>query len=62
MTARLARIRSTGAVVLLTTCRICGKPAAFGVGVNLLRKTRDKEGRERLAPDLGEWYCRQHRP
>lgn len=31
-------------------CVVCGKPAMFGYGVDLLRKV------------LGRWYCSDHRP
>lgn len=51
MSARLARIRSTGRVVILHDCCICGsRGAPFGYACDL------------LAGRLGTWYCAEHRP
>jgi len=33
-------------------CAVCGKPASFGYGCNLLADP----------PRLGTWYCAEHRP
>lgn len=49
--ARLARIRATGAVVLIHPCAVCGAPhAPYGKGLDLKNKR------------LGTWYCAAHVP
>lgn len=48
---RFARIRSSGAVVLIHPCSVCGRPQApFGQGVDT--------GKQKL----GTWFCRAHLP
>ena len=48
-TPRLVRLQSSGATVFLHPCSVCGKPAAFGEGVQV---RKDK---------LGVWFCGEHR-
>lgn len=63
MPASLKIVRSTGAMVLLRLCEVCGRDASFGYGVSMRRAMQrleagDKAGAKR---HLGRWYCGEHK-
>lgn len=63
MPVGVKRIRSSGSLVFLHTCEVCGADASFGFGVSLrIAVTRleagDPVGAKRL---LGKWFCGEHR-
>lgn len=56
--ARLGRIKSSGAVVFIHPCVVCGeRNASFGTGVFLRKATA-----EHNKGKLGKWYCVKHKP
>lgn len=63
MPANLKTIRSTGGLVFLHTCEICGADASFGFGVSMRMAMNrlaagDAVGAKR---HLGKWYCGEHK-
>ena len=63
MPASLKTIRSTGGLVFLHTCEVCGADASFGFGVSMRTaldrlKAGDAVGAKKY---LGRWFCGEHK-
>jgi hypothetical protein len=64
MPASLKTVRSTGGMVFLHTCEVCGADASFGFDVSMRQafkrlEAKDLDGAKR---HLGRWFCGEHRP
>ena len=64
MPASLKTARSTGGMVFLHTCEVCGADASFGCGVSMMLALKRLDAGDQVAAKrhLGKWYCREHRP
>lgn len=64
MPVSLKTVKSSGALVLVRLCEVCGADACFGFGVSLrLALNALADGDIATAKrHLGRWYCWEHRP
>lgn len=64
MPVSLKKLKSSGALVLVRRCEVCGAEACFGFGVSLRLALNALAAGDvaKARRHLGRWYCGEHRP